>query len=97
MAPWCPKCGGRWERNGSLLKKITDELTVGDDMNTHWVLIPSGDRVEVICHYCGTTLNYPLSMEDEEKLLVEREVKLYKIIEELEERLKKEQGGTSKE
>jgi len=89
MAPWCPKCGGNWENEGSLLKKITDELNIGDDRNTHWVLIPSGDRVEVICHHCGTTFDYPLSMEDEKKLLVRREAKLYKMIEELEAQLKK--------
>jgi len=89
MAPWCPKCGGKWEREGPLPQKF-GERVIGDDTNTHYVLIPSGDRVEVICHYCGTTLDYPLSMEDEKKLLVEREAKLYKIIEELEEQLKEE-------
>lgn len=88
MAPWCPKCGGKWERQGPLPTIVAGEYSIGDDMNTHYVLIPSGDRLEVICHYCGMKLNYPLSMEDEEKLLVEREVKLYKIIEELEKQLK---------
>ena len=93
MAPWCPKCGGRWDREGSLPTEVVSGHSIGDERNTHYVLIPSGDRLEVICHLCGMKMDYPLSIKDKRKLLVEREVKLYKIIEELEKQLKETKGG----
>lgn len=87
MTASCPKCGGKWDREGTRPKAV-GRYFIGSDENTHFILVPCGDRLEVLCHYCNTTMSYPLSIEDEKKLFIEREVKLYEIIEKLERQLK---------
>lgn len=89
MTASCPKCGGKWQSEGPR-PTIFGGHSIGHEENTHYVLIPCGDRLEVICHYCETTITYLLSLEEEKQFAMEREAKLYKMINILGEELRKE-------
>ena len=78
MTANCPRCGGKWDCEG-----------LREDYSgcSHRFDIPEGGRVEIYCYYCGTTIEYHLSRDQELKFAVEREANLFRIIDELEKKI----------
>lgn len=84
MTECCPKCGGKWDGEGH--RDFNPE-------SKHWISIPEGGRVEVLCYCCNTVIVYHLSRDQEIEFALEREAELYKLINKLDERVK-ELGGS---
>lgn len=79
MTANCPKCGGKW-----------DVMEYGGVEGCYRVYIPEGDRIEIVCTYCNTSLEYNLCLEQIKKLYLEDIAQIYKVIENLSDKAKKE-------